>query len=274
MKTLCWTALLAASCAGTAPRTGPELRISWEKNYLTVHAPEIPGGQVRVYYLEAYCRSGSRDRKWNLTTIPHRTEKLPDSDDRTIRLRCRVDGGVEVDHVIAASKGEVSFDVVAVNRGAEYVDAVWVQPCIQRLNAFTGADQQTYPARCFIFIDGKQTFLHKARRTEEAVYKGGQVYIPAGIDPADANPRPHSPDVPSNDLVGCVSHDGKWILATAWEPCQELFQGVIVCIHSDFRLGGLKPGETKRAKGRIYVVENDVEALLRRYREDFPAAAR
>ena len=28
-------------------------------------------------------------------------------------------------------------------------------------------------------------------------------------------------------------------LATAWEPYQELFQGVIVCMHSDFRIGGL-----------------------------------
>lgn len=262
--------LLLVSCAGAPPRTGAELRISWEKNYLTIHAPEVPGAQFRVLYLEAYCRSGSTDRNWRLTTIPHKTEMLPDSDDRTLRLRCRVDGGVEVEHTITASKGEVAFELTAVNRGAEYVDAVWVQPCIQRLGAFTGADQQTYPAKSFIFVDGTLTFLDKAHRTEEAIYKGGQVYIPAGIDRKDANPRPHSPDVPSNGLIGCVSHDGKWIMATAWEPTQELFQGVIVCLHSDFRLGGLKPGETKRARGRIYVLENDVDALLRRYRADFP----
>jgi hypothetical protein len=263
--------LSLASCAAPPPRSGPELRISWEKNYLTIHAPEVPGGQFRVLYLEAYCRSGSTDREWRLTTIPHKTEMLPGSDDRTIRLRCRVDGGVEVEHTIVASKGEVSFDVSAVNRGAEYVDAVWVQPCIQRLGAFTGAGQKTYPAKSFIFIEGKQTFLDQARRTEEAIYKGGQVYVPAGIDRKDANPRPHSPDVPSNGLIGCVSHDGKWLMATAWEPYQELFQGVIVCLHSDFRLGGLKPGEAKRARGRIYVMENDVDALLRRYGADFPA---
>ena len=27
-------------------------------------------------------------------------------------------------------------------------------------------------------------------------------------------------------------------MAVAWEPYQELFQGVIVCLHSDFRIGG------------------------------------
>ena len=31
-------------------------------------------------------------------------------------------------------------------------------------------------------------------------------------------------------------------MATAWEPYQELFQGVIVCLHSDFRIGGLEAG--------------------------------
>jgi hypothetical protein len=64
--------------------------------------------------------------------------------------------------------------------------------------------------------------------------------------------------------------DESLIVATAWEPYQELFQGVARCIHSDFRLGGLQPGETRRIRGRIYVVPNDVNALLERYWRDFP----
>ena len=63
------------------------------------------------------------------------------------------------------------------------------------------------------------------------------------------------------------------ILATAWEPYQELFQGVIVCLHSDFRIGGLEPGESKRIRGKIYLVDADVPALLTRYRKDFPEHA-
>ena len=85
------------------------------------------------------------------------------------------------------------------------------------------------------------------------------------------NPRPLSPIKTANGLIGCVSSDGKKILATAWEPYQELFQGVIVCLHSDFRIGGLAPGETRLLKGRSYVVENNLELLLNRYQKDFPA---
>ena len=259
---------LLASCASLPP--GPSLRLAWEKNMLSISGERVPGGKVDVWYLEAYCRSGSTNREWKLTTIPHKTEKISEAPD-SIRLRCTVEGGVEVSHTITAGPGEVDFRVEAVNRGPQYVDAVWVQPCI-RVGGFTGRTKQTYVDRCFIFVDGKQTFLPQVRRTEEAIYKGGQIYVPPGIDTQDVNPRPLSPDKPSNGLIGCVSADGSMLFATAWEPYQELFQGVIICIHSDFRLGGLKPGETKRARGKIYVMENDVDHLMARYRKDFPEA--
>ena len=82
--------------------------------------------------------------------------------------------------------------------------------------------------------------------------------------------RPLSELVPSSGLIGCFSADEARILATAWEPYQELFQGVAVCLHADFRLGGLGAGETKRVRGKIYLVPNDVPALLKRYERDFP----
>ena len=104
---------------------------------------------------------------------------------------------------------------------------------------------------------------------DKARYTPGQVYAPRHVDRNDVNPRPLSPLVPSHGLTGCFSADEKMILAMAWEPYQELFQGVITCLHSDFRLGGLKPGETKHVRGKLYVVPADVDALFRRYARDF-----
>jgi hypothetical protein len=52
-----------------------------------------------------------------------------------------------------------------------------------------------------------------------------------------------------------------------------LFQGVITCIHSDFRLGGLSPGESKEIRGKIYLVDADEQSLLKRYENDFPEHA-
>jgi hypothetical protein len=90
------------------------------------------------------------------------------------------------------------------------------------------------------------------------------------VRPADVNPRPLNPHRPTGGLIGCFSGDDRLILAAAWQPYQELFQGVIRCLHSDFRLGGLAPGETKAIRGKLYLVPNDIDALLERYGKDFP----
>ncbi len=121
--------------------------------------------------------------------------------------------------------------------------------------------------------------LDRTRRTEDALYHGGQVYVPEGIDLNDVNPRPISPDRPINGLIGCFSADNRHVLAMAWDHTQELFQGVITCVHSDFRIGGLKPGQTKQIRGKIYLTRDDIESLVRRYERDFaehlpPAAAK
>jgi hypothetical protein len=266
MRLLPFCLLLVALSACHAATS---LRIAWTNNMLTLSSPELPGTNVQVWYLEAFCRGGSTHRDWHQTTIPHRTELVSaDADGRRIRLRTLVEGGIEVTHDIRAGRDEVDFRVEAVNRGKEFVDVQWFQPCM-RVGGFTGMAQSNYHARCFIFTRDGLVTLDKTRRTEDAIYRGGQVYVPADISTNDVNPRPLSPDVPVNDLIGCFSADGLKLLAMAWDHTQELFQGVIVCIHNDPRLGGLKPGEKKSLRGKIYFMKNDPEALLNRYRKDF-----
>ena len=144
-----------------------------------------------------------------------------------------------------------------------------VQPCVQ-VGAFTGGDQKSYLGKCFVFLDGKPERMPTREWATEAPYTPGQVWCPKGVDRADVNPRPLSPVVTSNGLIGCYSADEKMIFAVAFEPYEELFQGVITCIHSDFRIGVLKAGETKRVRSRMYFVGGDVGELLKRYRGDFP----
>ena len=59
-------------------------------------------------------------------------------------------------------------------------------------------------------------------------------------------------------------------LADTRRTKDELFGGASVCLHSDPRVGGLKPGEMKTIHDKRYVPTNDVPMLLRRYRQDFP----
>jgi hypothetical protein len=265
-------ALICAARFAEPPQTdtSPELKLSWDKNILTITGAKVPGGEVKIWYLEAYCRPGSTDRDWRETVIGHKTELVSaGADGRSLKLRCTLKDGVVVDHRITAKGDAVDFRLTARNPTKEASQAHWAQPCI-RVDRFTGLGQKDYLPKCFIFREGKPVRMPFEPWATKARYVPGQVWCPKHVDRADVNPRPLSAVVPSSGLIGCYSADDAWILATAWEPYQELFQGVIVCLHSDFRIGGLKPGDTKTIRGKVYIVPARMDDLIRRYEKDFP----
>lgn len=275
------TILILAGAASFAAE--PALTLSRDQNYLVIHAPHVPGGEIRINYLEAYCRAGSTDADWvKHTVIHHTTELLSLSEDRKVmKLRDTLADGVTVEHTITARNDEIDFRLVAFNPTDKASEAHWAQPCV-RLGPFTGFTSAErgpagapvdYLGKCFIFLNGKLERMPVRDWAKTARYTPGQVWAPKHVPRTDVNPRPLSPLVPSNGLIGCFSADDKWIWATTWEPYQELFQGVIRCLHSDFRVGGLAAGEKKEIRGKMYIVPNDPAALLKRYNMDFPEHA-
>jgi hypothetical protein len=128
----------AAVCYVALPIQAAEppsrLRLSWADEWLTIRGSHLPGGEVRVHYLEAFCRSGSTDRDWRETVIPHRTElqSAADVGDR-LKLRSTLDDGVVVEHVITAHRLDedgdaVEFWLTATNPTDKASDAQWAQP--------------------------------------------------------------------------------------------------------------------------------------------------
>ena len=267
--------------SGLMAGESPALRLSWERDILTIAGEQLPGKEMKILYIEAYCRPNSQTTDWVANTVVgHETELMAINPDRTqLKLKCTLKDGVVVDHVITARSDEVDFRLVAHNPTQSISRAHWAQPCV-RVGEFTGLGDPKNPRtydylkKSFIFLDGRLSVMPTKDWATEARYTPGQVWAAPGVPRADVNPRPLSPHTPSNGLIGCFSRDDTRIFATAWEPYQELFQGVFTCLHSDFRIGGLKPGETKRIRGKIYYVPNNIPTLLKRYAKDFPVQAR
>ncbi len=272
LTTICLIVLLSGFQTACADEP---MKVHWEKDWLTISGDQIPGKEIRIHYLEAYCRAGSTDADWvKHTRMQHETKLLETNDAGTmLRLQCQVNDGLIVEHTITSTHDEIRFHLTATNSTNKRSEAVWAQPCV-RLADFTGATQKTYLKQSFIFLDGQLATLPTRNWATKARYVPGQVWAPKNVDRNDVNPRPLSDLVPSNGLIGCFSADQSKIFATAYEPYQELFQGVAVCLHSDFRLGGLQPGETKEIRGKIYIVPNDAKKLVKRYEKDFPEHAK
>ncbi|MEE3200256.1 MAG: hypothetical protein VX254_09515 [Planctomycetota bacterium] len=256
---------------------GPPLKLAWKDNYLRIRGENIPGGEIEILYLEDYCRANSQTTDWNKhTVVGHSTTLVSASEDGSrIELRCILKDGVVVDHVISSSSDEVDFRLRAHNPTDKVSEAHWAQPCM-RVGDFTGLghpdNRRTYDyiKKSFVFLDGKLSLMPTKDWALEARYTPGQVWAAPGVPRADVNPRPLSKHVPSNGLIGCFSADDSQVLTMVWEPYQELFQGVLTCLHSDFRLGGLAPGATLDIRGKVYITANDIPALLKRYARDFP----
>lgn len=246
-------------------------------HWLYIEGDHLPGKSIEVNYLEAYCRAGSTEADWvKHTVIPHRAELISLSADRkTLKLRDTLADGVVVDHTIRAGSDDVDFRLIAHNPGPKRSEAHWAQACV-RLGNFTGfpassTNLDDYLPQCFLILSNRVTRFPEIQPWVKAArYIPGQTWCPLHVPRTDVNPRPLSPVVPDDGLIGAFSGDGQWIFATAWEPYQELFQGVIRCLHSDIRLGGLQPGETKQIRGSIYLMKADPQALRDRYAHDFP----
>lgn len=275
-------------CAAIAADPPSDFRVDWKgrdpqqhvglHDILTIRGKNLPGGELQIQYLEAYCRDGSRNLEWEDTKIGHTTELVEaDGDGRQLRLKCTLNDGVVVTHLIRSVEDGVEFRLEAHNPTDRPSRAHWAQPCI-RVGNFTGAGADdamsvhpNYIRKCFVFLDGKLTRMPTTPWVTESRRTPGQVWVPEGVNRNDVNARPLNDRVPSNGLIGCYSADESVLMATAWQPYQELFQGVLGCVHSDFRIGGLQPGERKKMHGKIYLMENNVDKLLEHYRHDFPA---
>lgn len=270
-------AAIAADEKSSATEQPKGLTVHWKDRYLEVLGSNIPGDSIRTHYLEAYCRPGSSEREWKDTVIRHESRLVSAAPNgKRLEIEDRLADGVIVSHVIEAGIEEVTFSVIASNPTTIASQVHWAQPCM-RVDKFTGSDpanaREVYPPyirKCFLMIGGKLTRLPTEPWATTARYVPGQVYVPASVDRNDVNPRPLSILIPSSGLTGCFSADENMILAVAWEPTQEVFQGVITCIHNDFHIGGLAPNESKSIRGKMYILPANEKELLMRFNRDFP----
>ena len=117
-----------------------KLKLHWAKNYLTISEDHLPGGEMKIHYLEAYCRANSQTTDWSKhTVVPQDTPRFTQCRWLPAKTAMRGQRRVTVEHVITATHDEVDFRLTAQNPTNKRSAAHWAQPCI-RVGKFTGTD--------------------------------------------------------------------------------------------------------------------------------------
>src|SRR5258708_18819978 len=121
--------LSVASAPFIHDQKSPPLTLHWQNNILTISGSHLPGKEMKILYLEAYCRANSHSTDWSThTVIPHKAELISTNKDHNeIRLRDTLEDGVILDHTITARGDEVDFRLVAHNPTAKASEAHWAQ---------------------------------------------------------------------------------------------------------------------------------------------------
>lgn len=138
--------------------------------------------------------------------------------------------------------------------------------------------------RCFIFTDHGRTYLHDTERRPIPVRSRDekennppwvQMYLPESAPAdirADANSwAGYSPDRYTLPIIGAVSRDGNYLAAIATGAEGMVCQAWHDCLHNNARWLPAAETADKTWRVRIYVMENDSEALIARFLREFPS---
>jgi hypothetical protein len=81
----------------------------------------------------------------------------------------------------------------------------------------------------------------------------------------------HSPDRYTTPIIGIVSKDGKYLVAQGNGSAETMLQAYHDCLHNNPEWLPRNVPLTRRTwRLKIYAMENDFKALLRRVAKDFP----
>ncbi len=174
---------LSHAAAGEAEPAG--LTLERKDNWLIINGPKIPGGPIRINYLEAYCRAGSTDADWvKHTVINHESSLISMSEDKkTLKLKDTLADGVIVEHTIIARDDEVEFKLVARNPTDKVSEVNWAHSRASAWDHFAGfpkdagRDIDDYLPKCFNFLDGKLERMPTGDRATKARYTPGHVWV-------------------------------------------------------------------------------------------------
>lgn len=245
--------------------------------YISAGFPNVPGFVCDMWCYESggIHYQSARELEGGIVQLRHAWD---DHDWEIVTTATPLKGAVEVVARLEPTKNEASC-------AAEEYPSLNICWQLERAQGFS-SEKNFYPEfvqRCFIFTQRGRIFLHNTRRRpipvrpltdKENNPPWVQMYVPKSA-PADMQASSqswadYSPDRYLYPVIGTASRDGKYLTAMAAGAEQTLSQAWHDCMHNNPGWLTAADGKSKEWRVRIYVMENDPDALIRRFQRDFP----
>lgn len=252
-----------AQIGQTADDERPNVTLfEWERG-VALRRLDDPGRMAHLWFYE-----------WNMfeavapgqhTGGTYKLERKVADDGRTARI-----DSPHLQLRLTAARDAVDLELTAVNRSDhEWPEIAAIIPCFNpgpreaRDEQFVNDKTYFLAADALVQLAKREIhFNDRFRRAVDAEARDGR-YVWSDKWPL-AEPNAAA------GLLLRESSDGRWVTGIAWEDFLSA-QGHNPwdCMHLSVRVGPLKPGESKRIRGRMYLFPGDKQKLLERFQADF-----
>src|SRR5262249_45444776 len=124
----------------------------------------------------------------------------------------------------------------------------------------------------------ERTYLFDGERLRPLAKAGGprivlhKVVGADGFIPPGHRALPVAPGEAKTPIVIIEGTDGKHSVGLGFEHADSIYGDAKgnKCFHADPYFGSLKPGEQRKMRGRLYLMNGNAQAVLQRFKHDFP----
>lgn len=253
-------------------RLGLRIRADWLEGFVELRMPEVLISSMGTHFMDHFLSSLEPLHEWATFPQWERDELTGE-----ISYRFTTPEGLELYARAWPGRDYVDLRFHVTNGTTR---TLWgVEPnCCFSMNGSADFNKRWDPTRILAWYGGKLQDLTAATPTPEQTGRPLWVAMATTAKPDDL-PMPEQSghgmwfleQTAEENLMAVLSDDGAYLIGYAWDamPYFIMSNAGNPCLHTGPAPSGeLKPGEAVSRYGRIYMMENDPDALVARYRED------
>jgi hypothetical protein len=248
-----------------------QIRTPWTSGPMELRFPEVLRSSMGYHFLDNYSSTIKPINEWN--SFP---QWQKDETTGALRYEFKTPEGLRFRGVATPVEDEIRLEFTVFNETAQTIDHVEANCCLA-FNDCPELNAKWKPEQIFAVLDGTWQSFDKATPTAKDIGREPW-FLSLRAEAIKTTPLPRvSPtwwmidQHHTENLMGAVTRDGRHLIGYTWsvEPIGLMSNGGNPCLHTGMGDSpAIAPGKSYTWWGRIYVLPNNPEELLKRYRAD------